>query len=336
MDQTAMFLTFKEYSRWMQHFTSPPIKWHPKKKRFEYRTHRFKYYLWCLHTFIGLGGCTAGGVGVIFLSQMFNFYKPLPLAYIFLFVVQLSTATAGFAINVGIVLYGKDFVMGWNTLRRMEANLQNQGHDHRDSCSPQRNYLWITMTLFVWAFSTYPFFISLSAIFFHLDPYYHILSMLNINSLYAHLFRFYLICTAPAELCRFLAFIVIISISTFQMLPSSLDLLLQQNASPFSVMVGRMSGNPVESQYRQVQIVLLSIESFIGFVCLIVQGLGLANGILSIFLSLIFYATLPIWLYWIFPCIAVMVLIIALVIMNYLHNVADYSDKLFRILDFFN
>lgn len=97
-----------------------------------------------------------------------------------------------------------------------------------------------------------------------------------------------------------------------------------------------MSGNPVESQYRQVQIVLLSIESFIGFVCLIVQGLGLANGILSIFLSLIFYATLPIWLYWIFPCIAVMILIIALVGMNYLHNVADYSDKLFRILDFFN
>ncbi|OXA46247.1 Techylectin-5B [Folsomia candida] len=335
MDQTAMFDTFKKYSRWMQHFTSPPVKWSAKKKRFEYRAGGFKYYLWCFHTFVGLGICTAGGVVVIFLSQMFTFYKQLPLAFLFLFVGQFSTAFAGFAINVGLILYGADFVKGWNTLVRMEGNLQNQGFDHRDSFTPHRNYLWITMTLFIWALTTYPSIFSLSAIFFRLDPYYHILSMLKITYLPAHIFRFYLICTAPAELCRFLAFTITVSISTFQMLRSSLVLLIQQHASPFSVMVSRMSGNPVESRYRHVQIVLISMESLIGFICLISQGLGLANGILSNFVSLKFYGTLPVWLYVIFPCIAIMILILANVMFNYLHNVPDYSDKLLRNLDYY-
>ncbi|OXA41576.1 hypothetical protein Fcan01_23760 [Folsomia candida] len=307
--QTSMFLTFQEYSRRMQHFTSPPVKWIHKKKRWQFRARGFPHYLWCFHTFVGLGVCTLGGVVVIFLSQIFKFYKKLPLVYMFLFVGQLSTTAAGFGINLA--------------------------HQHRDSSSPQRNYLWMTMTLFVWAFSTYPVIISLSAIFFQLDPYYHILSMLNITSRPAHLFRFYLICTAPAELCRFLAFTVTISISTFQMLRTWLHLLIQQHSSPFTVMVSRMSGNPVESQYRHGQIVLFSMESFLGCVCLIAQGLGLANGILSNFVSLKFYSTLPIWLYVIFPCVAVMVIIIAHVALNYLHNVADYSGKLLRNLDLF-
>lgn len=127
--QTSMFLTFQEYSRRMQHFTSPPVKWIHKKKRWQFRARGFPHYLWCFHTFVGLGVCTLGGVVVIFLSQIFKFYKKLPLVYMFLFVGQLSTTAAGFGINLGMLLYGKEFVMGWNTLVRMEGNLRKQG-DH--------------------------------------------------------------------------------------------------------------------------------------------------------------------------------------------------------------
>lgn len=119
-----MFLTYQEYSRRMQHFTSPPIEWCHIKKKFVFVSGQFKSYLWYFHIFVGLGFCTVGGLIVILLSQIFKFYQAFHAVYIFIFVVQLSSGGAIFAMNLGMMLYGSDCVQGWNTLVAMEAKLQ--------------------------------------------------------------------------------------------------------------------------------------------------------------------------------------------------------------------
>ncbi|OXA61266.1 hypothetical protein Fcan01_00448 [Folsomia candida] len=93
-----MLQALEEYSKWMQHFTSPPIKWCPKKTKFVFSIRTFKNFLWFFHTFVGIGFCTTGGVVVILLSQFFQFYPPLPLAYVFLLGIELATCGAAFAI----------------------------------------------------------------------------------------------------------------------------------------------------------------------------------------------------------------------------------------------
>ncbi|OXA63780.1 hypothetical protein Fcan01_00456 [Folsomia candida] len=316
-----MFLTYQEYSRRMQHFTSPPIEWCHIKKKFVFVSGQFKSYLWYFHIFVGLGFCTVGGLIVILLSQIFKFYQAFHAVYIFIFVVQLSSGGAIFAMNLGMMLYGSDCV-------------QERRRDQPDSSS--RSLLWITMTGFIWAFTTYPLLLSVSAIFFQLDRYGHILSMLKITNPLLHIFRFYLIVTGPAELCRSLALVILFSISTFHMLRNTLKALIKGNSTRFLVILARMRGTLVESQYRQVQIIVVSMEALLGCICLFAQGLGLANGVLCNFASLKLYTTVPIWIYTIYPCVAVMILITIHVTMPCLHNVLDFSEKLLKILTLFS
>ncbi|OXA61272.1 hypothetical protein Fcan01_00444 [Folsomia candida] len=385
-----MLLAFEAYSKWMQHFTLPPIVWFPEKTKFLFSTQRLKNYLWYFHTFIGLGFCSVGGLVVILLSQIFQFYLPLPAAYLFLLVVQLlSSASAAFAVNLGMILYGRECVKGWNTLLWTKNNFERKDRStpgleyvlrppeagvrsffwrpeyaeagvHVASRRPEyaeagvrmagrrpeyggrrrrhpvsRRPVWITLTIFVWAFSTYPLLISLAAIYLNLDPFYHILSLLNITHPLAYMFRFYLIFTVPAELCRLLALIVLFSISAFQMVRNTLNALVQENSTRFRAIVVRMRGALVESQYRQVQITVVSMEELLDCICLFGQGLCLANGILCNFVTFKFYAILPIWFYAIFPCISVMILVIFHVLMPYLHDVFDNSHKLLEILSLF-
>lgn len=127
MDHAGMFTAFDVYARQMQHFTEPPIQWCTSKKKFNFATGQFKNYLWYFNTFAGFGLCTVGGLVVILLSQLFKFYKDLHAAYVFMFVVQLSTSAAGFAVNVEMILYGEDCVKGWNALLGMDKILQSRG-----------------------------------------------------------------------------------------------------------------------------------------------------------------------------------------------------------------
>ncbi|XP_035716709.1 uncharacterized protein LOC118439489 [Folsomia candida] len=272
MDHAGMFTAFDVYARQMQHFTEPPIQWCTSKKKFNFATGQFKNYLWYFNTFAGFGLCTVGGLVVILLSQLFKFYKDLHAAYVFMFVVQLSTSAAGFAVNVEMILYGEDCVKGWNALLGMDKILQSRARHH----SLRKSRVWQILTIFSWAFSTYPIVFTLAGIYFQFDPYYHILSMLNVTHPAPHIFRFYLIFTAPAELCRFISFMVLFSISTLHMLRDAL--FTEQNRSPF-----RISGTLAEWQYRQVQILVVNLETYIGNICLVAQGLGLANGVLCNF-----------------------------------------------------
>lgn len=192
----------------------------------------------------------------------------------------------------------------------------------------KKSLVWRILPAFVWALSSYPFVFSLAAIFFKLDPPYHILAILNITHPLPHIFRFYIVCTIPAELCRLLAFIALFSISTPILLRDTLILLIRENSTPVAAIVGRISCTRAISQYRQVQIVMLSMEEFLGYSCFFVQALALLNSILYNFVSLKFYATLPIWFYAIFPSMAVMTLVIIHVLMPGLHVVLDNSKKL--------
>ncbi|OXA61275.1 hypothetical protein Fcan01_00447 [Folsomia candida] len=188
------------------------------------------------------------------------------------------------------------------------------------------------MTVFVWAFTTYPLVLSLAGIVFKLDPFCHILSMLSITHPLLHIFRFYLIFIMPAEICRFLALIILFSTSSFLMLRDTLVLLTQENSISFAAIMGRMRCTRVKSQYRQVQIITLSMEELLGCNCLVGHGLALANSILFNFVTLKFYGTLPIWFFAIFPSVMVIIFITIHFTMPCLHSLLDNSKKLLDTL----
>ncbi|OXA61267.1 hypothetical protein Fcan01_00449 [Folsomia candida] len=326
-----MLHALETYSKWMQHFTSPPIKWCPIKSKFLFSICPLQNFLWYFHTFVGLGFCTAGGVVVILLSQIFQFYPPVPLAYLFIFGIELATSGAAFAVNLGMILYGRECVMGWNALLEMQTNLQRRGRCHRLSTNP----VWRILTVFVWAFTTYPFVVSVAGIVFTLDPFYYILSMFNITNPLLRIFRFYLIFAISAEMFRFLALIILFCTSSLIMLRDTLVLLTKETSTSYAAIMGRMQCTRVKSGYRQAQIITLSMEELLGYNCLFGHGLALVNSILFNFVSLKFYATLPIWFYVIFPSIAVIILITIHVMMPCLHSLLDNSKKLLETLYIF-
>ncbi|OXA61273.1 hypothetical protein Fcan01_00445 [Folsomia candida] len=191
------------------------------------------------------------------------------------------------------------------------------------------------MTVFVWAFTTYPLVTSLAGIVLKLDPFYHILSMLNITNPLLHIFRFYLIVVVSAEMCRFLALMILFSISSFLILRDTLALLIQENSTSFAAIMGRMCCTRVKSEYRQVQIITLSMEELLGCNCLFGHGMSLVNSVLFNFITLTFYATLPIWFYVIFPALMAIILVTIHFTMPCLHSLLDNSKKLLEILYIF-
>lgn len=115
-------------------------------------------------------------------------------------------------------------------------------------------------------------------------------------------FRFLTIAVALFEACRNVVFSILLEISMYRMFRNCIGFMLKESyCTPIEFISSR---NRMESVYRHLQIILISMDGFHGCAACSLNFTGLITGVVCNFFTIRLFSILPIWLYLVFPSAA--------------------------------
>lgn len=131
MPSKSIIEALNEYSLKFQRFTLTrcTIEWNSLTKQFQYQKtmSHSKIILWHLNMIISVDIFILGGSILLLVLQFFKVGVSVPFVNIIIILIIALICAFGMITHIIILLYGKDFIIGWNQLSSIEEKINQMG-----------------------------------------------------------------------------------------------------------------------------------------------------------------------------------------------------------------
>ncbi|OXA40158.1 hypothetical protein Fcan01_24913 [Folsomia candida] len=307
--------SFGEHASKLEFYTECPIQWDRKRACLRYKSPagNGKVKLWHFSMFLTVDIAVPGGLLYTLTKALCSPsnkpYMPLPVALIF----ALLTVVTYYAIvnHVMVTLYGKD----------------------AKSDNPHTT-LATTLTYIIRNFHIYPYVLIPSELYMHFDAFYYplrdicktydcnLFTMVVIN-----LLRFTVLMINAFEITRLMSLVILLFISSLNLMKSIFSTLLHESDRCF-VSMARINGGITTHVKAQLAMNAFAPFQELGTFFLIL--IGLVAFVVSNFVTIKLYGSMPLPAYSFFPSVSIVTAIIVNLTLPLAHGLLDVSMELKR------
>ncbi|OXA56432.1 hypothetical protein Fcan01_08884 [Folsomia candida] len=316
--------SFGEHASKLRFFTECPIQWDGKRESLRYKSPagNVKVQLWHFSMFLTVDTTTAAALMYTLVqagrsSSDKPAYMPLPIALIF---ALLSVLVYYVIVNhVMITLYGKDAVNGWNEIVRIEG---------------ERSGGRACLIFIIRNFSMYRYVLVPSELFMQFDGFHYPLRDMNntykpsqVVFVTLYVLRVVILMINVFEMCRVMSLVILLFISVINLMKTIFSTLLHESERCF-VSMGRVNGGI--TTHLQTQLAMNAFAPFQELGTFFLVLMGLVVFVVSNFVTIKLYDSMPFPVYAFFPSVSLVVAIIVSLTLPLAHGLLDASTDLKR------